>query len=312
MEYLTSSQLRRLLSRSVKYGMRALPRVRIASQPAVSPRVSVIIATYNWSSVLRFAIRSVLWQTEQNFEILVMGDGCTDDSESVVRSFGHARIRWHNLDANSGNQAAPNNAGIALARAEYVAYLGHDDVWYPDHLTSLLSAAVRAGADFAGSLVEMIGPEHSNFRQVTGDFPESGYDGQNALAPSGLMHRRDVVSRIGGWKDYRTIWRAPEADFEYRAFEAGLQFVSTRELTVFKFNSNLRKNSYRDKPCHEQAAYTAHIERRRWFMLREAMRIANLHIFKPPVRIPEIAPPPAPDSPGWNVAQYRKARGLDQ
>lgn len=312
MEYLTSSQLRRLSSRSVKYGLRALPRVRIAFEACVSPRVSVIIATYNWSSVLRFAIRSVLWQTEQNFEILVVGDGCTDDSESVVRSFGDARIRWHNLAVNSGHQSAPNNAGIALARAEYVAYLGHDDVWHPDHLKTLLAAATNAGADFAGSLVEMIGPEGSNFRLITGYFPESGYDGKQALAPSGLMHRRDVVSRIGGWKDAAETWRNPDADLEYRAMEAGLKFVSTRELTVFKFNSTLRKNCYRERPCHEQAAYTAQIERRRWFMLREAMRIARLHILKPPVRIAKIAPPPAPDTPGWNVAQYRKARGLDQ
>jgi glycosyltransferase involved in cell wall biosynthesis len=311
-QYLNSSQLRGLLIRSVKYGLRALPRVRIAFEASVSPRVSIIIATYNWSNVLRFAIRSVLWQTEQNFEILVIGDGCTDDSESVVRSFGDARIRWHNLPVNSGHQTAPNNAGIALSRAEYVAYLGHDDVWHPDHLKTLLAAAALAGADFASSRVEMIGPEHSNFRQITGYFPESGYDGKQGLAPSGVMHRRDVVSRIGGWKDAATVWRNPEVDLQYRAFEAGLKFVSTRELTVFKFNSTLRKNCYRERPCHEQAAYTARIEQRRWFMLLEAMRIARLHIFKPPVRIPEITPPPAPDTPGWNVAQYRKARGLDQ
>jgi glycosyltransferase involved in cell wall biosynthesis len=310
-EYLTSSQLRRLLSRSVKYGLRALPRVRIASQPVLSPRVSVIIPTYNWSSVLKFAIRSVLWQTEQSFEILVVGDGCTDDSESVVRSFGDARIRWHNLAMNSGHQSAPNNAGIALARADYIAYQGHDDVWHPDHLRTLLSAAIRDRADFAGSLVEMIGPRHSNFRQITGYFPESGYDGKQGLAPSGVLHRRDVISKIGGWTDYRTTWRNPDVDLEYRAFEAGLRFVSTGELTVFKFNSTLRKNTYREKPCHEQAACTTHIERRRWFMLREAMRIARLHIFRPPVRTPEIAPPPAPHTPGWNVAQYRKVRGLD-
>lgn len=312
MEYLTWGQLRRLVSRSVKYGLRALPRVRIALEAAASPRVSVIISTYNWSSVLRFAIRSVLWQTEQDFEILVMGDGCTDDSESVCHSFGDARIRWHNLPENSGNQSAPNNAGLALARAGYIAYLGHDDVWHPDHLKTLLSAATRAGADFASSFVEMMGPEHSNYRLITGYFPESGYDGKQGMSPSGLMHRRDVISRIGGWKDYRTIWRNPDVDLEYRAFQAGLRFVSTRELTVFKFNSTLRKNCYLEKPCHEQAAYTAHIERRRWFMLREAMRIVCLHIFKPRVRVLEIAPAPAPDTPGWNVAQYRKARGLDQ
>jgi len=85
------------------------------------------------------------------------------------------------------------------------------------------SVAEHAKADFVGSLVEMIGPKGSNFRAITGYFPSSGYDGKEALAPSGVLHRRDVIARIGKWRDYHDIWRTPEADFEYRAFEAGPQ-----------------------------------------------------------------------------------------
>src|SRR6476619_7155830 len=98
---------------------------------APPPVVSVIIATYNWSSVLRYAIQSVLWQTFQDFELLVIGDGCTDDSAEVVASFTDPRIHWHNLPQNSGNQALPNHTGIDMARGQYIAYLGHDDLWYP-------------------------------------------------------------------------------------------------------------------------------------------------------------------------------------
>ena len=312
MEYLSTRQLSGLLKRSIKYGFRPRPRLRVFTGPApAAPLVSVIIATYNWSSALRFAIASVLWQTEQNFEILVIGDGCTDDTEAVVRGFGDARIRWRNLPVNSGHQSAPNNAGIEWARGEYIAYLGHDDVWHPGHLKALVSCAASAGADFAASLAEMIGPAGSNFREINGYFPESGYDGRQGLTPSSLMHRRDAISKIGGWKHYREVWRTPDVDLEYRAFEAGLKFVSTYELTVFKFNSAMRKDCYRDRPCHEQADYSRRIARERWFMAREAMRIARLHIFKPPVPIPAIPPPPAPDTPGWHVSQYRKMRGLD-
>jgi cellulose synthase/poly-beta-1,6-N-acetylglucosamine synthase-like glycosyltransferase len=67
----------------------------------VSPRVSVIIATYNWSSVLPYSIGSVLQQTMEDFEILVVGDRCTDDSEAVVAAIGDPRIRWINLPANA-------------------------------------------------------------------------------------------------------------------------------------------------------------------------------------------------------------------
>ncbi len=301
------------MGRSLKYALRPLPRpVIVRELPACAPLVSVIIATYNWSTVLCYAIRSILWQTEQNFEIVVVGDSCTDDSEAVVNSFGDARIRWRNLESNAGNQYGPNNAGLEMARGEYCAYLGHDDVWHPAHLKWLVSAARRAKADFASSLVEWIGPEGSNFRVVRNYLPRGGYDGVQALTPSGVMHRRDVVEKIGGWRDYRTIWRTPEADFQLRAVEARMKFASTSELTVFKFNSNLRKNSYRDRPCHEQASCTSRIEHGRWFMLREATKIARIHLLRLPMEIPAIPPPPEPHTPGWTISQLRKMRGLDR
>src|SRR5689334_22011953 len=84
-DYLSPRQLLSLAGRSLKYVVRARPAVRIVRErPGGEPLVSVIIATYNWSSVLRLAVHSVLWQTHQDFEILVVGDGCTDDSEAVV------------------------------------------------------------------------------------------------------------------------------------------------------------------------------------------------------------------------------------
>jgi glycosyltransferase involved in cell wall biosynthesis len=311
-EYLPFRKTRRLLARSVKYAFQPLPRpVIVRALRLPSPLVSVIIATYNWSAVLRYAIRSILWQTEQDFEILVVGDGCTDDSESVVHSFEDARIRWTNLETNSGHQSAPNNAGLEMARGEYCAYLGHDDIWHPAHLRTLVDAARRGNADFSSSLVEWIGPEGSQIRIVRNYLPPGGYDGAQALTPSGVMHRRDVVEKIGGWRDYRTIWRTPDADLEVRAFEAGMKFVSTSELTVFKFNSTLRRNCYRDRPCDLQPALTSRIERDRWFMPREAMRIAYVHGRRLPMTLPSIPPPPEPHTLGWTVSQFRKMRGLD-
>jgi glycosyltransferase involved in cell wall biosynthesis len=118
-----------------------------AESTTPAPLISVITATYNWSSVLRYAIQSVLWQTLQDFEMLIIGDGCTDDSAEVVASFHDPRLRWHNLPENSGHQSVPNNTGLAMARGKYVAYLGHDDLWYPTHLASLVNELEKANAD---------------------------------------------------------------------------------------------------------------------------------------------------------------------
>src|SRR5690349_20582249 len=99
-----------------------------------APLVSIIMATYNWSSVLPYSIGSVQHQTLPDFELLVVGDGCTDDSAEVVGAIGDPRVRWIGLENNSGHQSVPNNEGLRQARGEIIAYLGHDDLWLPDHL----------------------------------------------------------------------------------------------------------------------------------------------------------------------------------
>src|SRR4051812_6823095 len=103
-----------------------------------SPRVTVIIATYNWSTVLPYAIHSVLAQTMSDFELLVVGDGCTDDSEQVVAAIKDPRVRWINLPANTGHQAGPNNRGLPATRA----YCGSQRV-----LASAVRSSTRASSD---------------------------------------------------------------------------------------------------------------------------------------------------------------------
>jgi glycosyltransferase involved in cell wall biosynthesis len=75
------------------------------------PLLTIIIPTFNWSTVLPYSIGSVLRQTFSDFEVLVVGDGCTDDSEAVVKAVGDKRVRWINLPANTGHQSGPNKEG---------------------------------------------------------------------------------------------------------------------------------------------------------------------------------------------------------
>src|SRR5437879_999756 len=99
-----------------------------------SPTVTIVTATYNRSEVLKHAIRSVLGSTLSDWELLVVGDGCTDDTELCVTSFGDPRIRFVNLPKNTGGQSAPNNLGMELARGRYIAFLNHDDLILNHHL----------------------------------------------------------------------------------------------------------------------------------------------------------------------------------
>ncbi len=209
----------------------------------MSPRVTVVIPTYNWSSVLPYSIGSVLGQTFTDFELLVIGDGCTDDSEAVVRGIGDARVQWVNIPRH-GHQSGPNNEGIRRARGEFIAYLGHDDLWLPHHL-EVLVPALDAGADVAHAATALVGPD--------------GRGRPGTLLPASTAHRRSMTDAIGGWRDYRELTVIPEAELWQRARDAGMRFAFVPRLTGIKLPAAWRRGVYRERPSHEQAAWLARI-----------------------------------------------------
>mgnify|MGYP005832491149 CR=1 FL=1 len=95
------------------------------------PKVSVVIPTYNRANCVGDAIRSVLEQTYKDFEIIVVDDGSTDNTPEVLAGFGD-KIRIVKQE-NRGVSAA-RNAGIRIARGQWIAILDSDDVWEPKKL----------------------------------------------------------------------------------------------------------------------------------------------------------------------------------
>ena len=165
------------------------------------PEVTVIISTYNCSKTLQCAIQSVLNQDFQDFEIQVIGDGCTDDSEAVVSSFNDSRIHWFNLPVNIGSQYAPNNEGLKRASGKYIAYLGHDDLWFPDHLSKLKSFIESGDFEFVHSLTILIRPDAPPF--IVGP-PANGRKYTTcAIPPSSWLHKKNIVDKCGYWTDQK-------------------------------------------------------------------------------------------------------------
>jgi glycosyltransferase involved in cell wall biosynthesis len=244
--------------------------------------------------------------------VIVVGDGCTDDSEQVVASFGDPRVLWHNLPVNSGSQSAPNNAGIELSRGDFIAYLGHDDVWLPTHLAWVAHAAITADSDIAYSVTEIVGPPASRYRWLAGHM---AYTRGQSVPPSSLLHRRTLVEASGNWRDYRTIELPPDTEFLARAHDFGARFARAEALTVFKFNSAHRPDSYIEKPSDEQARYIGLIGSRRLFVHRELAAIGGVvmrSLFGSVAsKMPQLPPPPNPVPPGWYVTQFRRIRGLE-
>lgn len=218
------------------------------------PRVTVIVATWNWSEVLPFSIGSALLQTFADFELLVVGDGCTDDSEHVVAAIGDPRVRWINLPRNSGHQSGPNNEGLRQARGEIIAYLGHDDLWLPHHLDCLVGT-IDEGADLAYGIVRVVTPLPNG----DGCFIWPDYAPGDYLPPTAVVHRRRLVAAASGWPDYRRLTCDPEADLWRRFHEAGAKIGFVPRLTAVKLPAADRRNVYRERPCHEQAAWLERI-----------------------------------------------------
>lgn len=100
-----------------------------------SPLFSIILATYNRDGILPRAIRSVLNQTYQNLELIIVDDGSTDSTEAVVKGFQDTRIVYYR-QTNMGTLAA-RNRGFSLAKGKYIALLDDDDELVPKALETV-------------------------------------------------------------------------------------------------------------------------------------------------------------------------------
>lgn len=96
------------------------------------PKVSVIIPTYNRADVVIEAIQSVLNQTLDDLELIIVDDGSTDKTRQAVEAIMDPRIRYF-YKQNSG-PAGARNFGLKYAQSDFIAFLDHDDLWPPDYL----------------------------------------------------------------------------------------------------------------------------------------------------------------------------------
>ena len=193
-----------------------------------SPFFSVVLPTYGRGRFIKPSIESVLAQTFRDFELIVVGDGCADETEAVVRSFNSERVQWLNLATNSGSQSFPNNKGIDSSRGQWIAYIGHDDIWAPNHLDRVFQKACSMeNADLVNSGCIFYGPEGSGDYYITGLFEQPDDALRHFCPPTSIAHRRDVTDRMGGWRDPRTVNCPADNEFLLRAAHAAMRFVST-------------------------------------------------------------------------------------
>ena len=106
------------------------------------PLVSVIVSTHNRADLLCETLDSILSQTYENFELIVVDDGSTDNTEEVVKRHSAGRINYLKID-NWGGPARPRNIGIEKAKGKYIAFCDDDDIWLPKKLEKQINYIVN-------------------------------------------------------------------------------------------------------------------------------------------------------------------------
>jgi len=200
-----------------------------------TPVVTIIIATYKAPVTLRCTIKSVLNQDFKDFEVLVIGDGCEEDYGKLIEDFKDDRLHWFNLPQNVGSQYGPNNEGLKRAKGKYIAYVGHDDLWFPNHLSSLINYLEHTESDLVhclSALIKPLGAYH-----VIGP-PAHGKNYTNChVPPSTWLYKRSLTEDCGFWRKQELLPVGVDQDYLNRIALLGKIINCCNNLMVLKFYS---------------------------------------------------------------------------
>ena len=201
--------------------------------PKSSVTVSVVVPAYNSSGTLRLALQSVLWQDFNDFDVWVVGDACTDDSEKVVAAFNDDRLHWLNLPMNSGGPSLPRREGMSRSTGRYIAYLGQDDLWFPWHLTELIDCIQTTKSEFVYSLGALIAPEG-----VIGTFslPHEAWSRSESISPTNWLHQKRLAE-VARWSD--DVRHGDDREFLHRLLAADVKLTFRKQFSVLKFPAGL-------------------------------------------------------------------------
>jgi glycosyltransferase involved in cell wall biosynthesis len=207
--------------------------VLISSTEAVTPRVSVIIPVYQGDRFLAEAVESVLNQTYTNYEIIVINDGSTDNSDDVLFPYLE-KIRYV-YQKNQG-VAAARNLGIQMARGELIAFLDQDDFWLADKLAlqvACFQAQPTLGIVNSGwQRVNELGQATVNVElwHKVSELDLRAWLHWKPLLPSAMMFSRQWLERAGGFDTRFT--QSSDVDMVLRLALMGCEAAWVPQITT--------------------------------------------------------------------------------
>lgn len=269
-----------------------------SNNQADQPLVSVIMPSYNAGKFIAKAIDSVLSQTYANWELIIVDDASTDNTEAIVANYTDARIRYHKAE-RIGHPAGVRNTALRMATGDFIAFLDSDDLYYPQTLEKLTrpllkNPALTAVYGFAFSMDEneKTLPQSVNLIPNPTANPEAGetpyvlppdyshtwesiVTGQISCMLAGLMLRRDAWEAIGFFNE--TLCGPEDFEFYVRMFLHNYAGVYCLSDYVYKYR--IHSASLTKAPEHCQRVLDSCLKIMDW-MFNEAPLPAHAKAYK--------------------------------
>lgn len=225
-----------------------------------TPVVSVVIPAYKARNYLRQSLASASAQDYSNIEILVIDDASPEPIDDIIAGYqGHPAAPIPRIIRHSTNQGlgASRNTGIHEAKGEYVAFLDHDDLWAPNHVSSLLETALRSQADMAFCTVKQfhavpeddMGNWGPDIHDLGDAFPMALFT-KSFITPSATLVRRQLLLDLLGFNTDPRVHMCEDLDLWLRMLEIGARFAYSEDITCY-----YRKH---DEAATSRAGYMAY------------------------------------------------------
>ena len=210
------------------------------------PLVSIIIPTWNRANIVKECIDSVFSQSYHNYEVIVIDDGSTDNTENIIKeSYSDIRLKYF-WQTNSGLPSKARNKGISMSKGEYIAFLDSDDLWEPKKLETQIKLLLEKPQILATSTNVTFFPRELKRSQVSKDryvtFKEILLN--NYITNSSVIIRRKVIDFIG-LLDEASELKAVE-DFDY-----WLRILHNQDRSIYIIKDKLTKYRVSDDAISE-------------------------------------------------------------
>ena len=229
------------------------------------PRFSVIIPVYNKGKQLSKTIESVLQQCFSDFEIIIVNDGSTDASESIIKSFKDSRI--HYIKQKNQGVSVARNTGIKAANTDYIALLDSDDLWKEDYLEkidALIDGYPKQYVFATVCIIESRGKMYKPTYSVSNLSPDKSYILpyfassyiNTILTSSSTVVHKEVFNKIGYYDP--ALVKGEDTDFWIRLGLAYTVVFLNTPLATYRFEASSLSNSPKqvkktlDLDCYEK------------------------------------------------------------